>query len=59
MENLRNMLAIIASGHRYDELTADDQEYITSKANYLFDKFDGETSDLHHLITYAQFKGWI
>jgi hypothetical protein len=59
MEDLRNMLAIIASGYRYDELTADGKEYINSKANYLFDKFDGQISDPHHVITYANFKGWL
>ena len=59
MEDLRNMLAIITSGCRYDELTEYGQEYIISKANYLCDKFDGQVSDTHHVITYAKFKGWL
>jgi hypothetical protein len=59
MEDLRNMLAIMASGYRYNELTADGQEYVQSKANYLYNKFDGRISDVHHVITYAKFKGWL
>jgi len=59
MEDLRNMLTIISSGRRYDELTEYGQEYIRSKANYLCNKFDGQIADTHHVITYAKFKGWL
>ena len=59
MEELRNMLAIMDSGHRYNELTADGQEYVESKVNYLYNKFDGQIFDAHHVITYAKFKGWL
>jgi len=59
MENLKNILAIIVSGYRYEELTEEGQEYVNEKANYLYDKFDGQVSNAHHVITYAQFKGWL
>ena len=59
MEELRNMLAVIAVGRRYDELDGSTQEYIIWKANYLRDRFDGQISDTHHVITYAAFKGWL
>ena len=59
MEELRNMLAIMASGHRYNELTEEDQDYIRSKADYLYKVFDGQISDTRHVITYAKFKGWL
>ena len=59
MEDLRNMLAIITSGYRYDELTEDGKDYIRSKADYLYHEFDGQISDTHHVITYAAFKGWL
>ena len=59
MEELRNMLAVMTYSCRYNELDEDGKDYIRSKADYLYHEFDGEISDLHHVILYSLFKGWL
>ena len=57
MENLKNMLSLMAFGKRYNELLLSDQKCIDQRAGDLYEKFDGQISDPMHVITRARFEG--
>jgi|COG998Drversion2_1049125.scaffolds.fasta_scaffold557634_1 hypothetical protein len=57
MENLKNMLSLMAFGKHYNELLLSDQECVDQRADDLYEKFDGQISDPMHVITRARFEG--
>ncbi len=57
MENLKNMLSLMAFGERYNQLVLSDQEWVDQRADDLYEKFDGQISNPMHVITRARFEG--